>query len=208
MLSILRVDIQEAAGSTQLCAGQISGTEAAIHAIHDSFHSAQCEAVLLIDANNAFNSLNREAALRNIQNLCPPFATILITYCAATELFIQDTIIFSREGTTCLCMPWASCHSYTGPCTGDILQVWYADDASATGTIHNLREWWEKITTIDPSYGYYANATKTWLLVKVTHIASATSAFLGTNVNITSDGRPWSTSWNRNIRSTIDSKEG
>ena len=57
-------------------------------------------------------------------------------------------------------------------------------------TLHNLREWWEKITTIGPSYGYYANATKTWLVVNDTYIASATSAFLGTNVNITSEGRP------------------
>ena len=44
--------------------------------------------------------------------------------------------------------------------------------------------------TIGPSYGYYANATKTWLVVKDTHLASATLAFLGTNVNITSEGRP------------------
>ena len=196
VLSILRVDIQEAAGSIQLCAGQISGTEAAIHAIRDSFHSAQCEAVLLIDANNAFNSLNREAALRNIQILCPAFATILInTYHAATELFVQDTIIFSREGTTQgdpLAMPTYALGilPLIQRSTGDILQVWYADDASATGTIHNLREWWEKITTIGPSYGYYANATKTWLVVKDAHLASATSAFLGTNVNITSEGRP------------------
>ncbi|KAL5467485.1 hypothetical protein EMCRGX_G031714 [Ephydatia muelleri] len=190
VLSILRVDIQEAAGSIKLCAGQISGTEAAIHAIRDSFHSAQCEAVLLIDANNAFNSLNREAALRNIQILCPPFATILInTYRAATELFVQDTIIFSREGTTQgdpLAMPMYALGilPLIQRSTGDILQVWYADDASATGIIHNLREWWGKITTIGPSYGYYANATKTWLVVKDAHLASATSAFLGTNVNI------------------------
>ena len=35
-----------------------------------------------------------------------------------------------------------------------------------------------------------ANATKTWLVVKDANLASATSAFLGTNVNITSEGRP------------------
>ena len=37
------------------------------------------EAVLLVDAKNAFNCLNREAALRNIRYLCPPLATILIS---------------------------------------------------------------------------------------------------------------------------------
>ena len=37
---------------------------------------------------------------------------------------------------------------------------------------------------------YYTNATKTWLVVKDAHLAFATSAFLGTNVTITSEGRP------------------
>ena len=135
--------------------------------------------------------ISTKAALRNIQILCPPFVTILInTYRAATELFVQDAIIFSREGTTQgdpLAMPIYALGilPLIQRITGDI--VWYADDASATGTIHNLRE---KITTIGPSYGYYANATKTWLVVKDAHLASATSAFLGTNVNITSEGRP------------------
>eukprot|EP00731_Ephydatia_muelleri_P026168 Em0018g268a len=115
VLSILRVDIQEAAGSIKL---------------------SQCEAVLLIDANNAFNSLNREAALRNIQILCPPFATILInTYRAATELFVQDTIIFSREGTTQgdpLAMPMYALGilPLIQRSTGDILQVWTVPNIS------------------------------------------------------------------------------
>ena len=59
VLTVLRTDIQEAAGSLQLCAGQISGVEAAEHAIHDSFNSESCQAALLIDATNAFNCLNR-----------------------------------------------------------------------------------------------------------------------------------------------------
>ena len=33
---------------------------------------------LLINASNAFNSLNRETALHNIQRLCPSLATALI----------------------------------------------------------------------------------------------------------------------------------
>ena len=192
MLSILRVDIQEAAGSIQLCVGQISGTEAAIHAIRDSFHSAQCEAVLLIDANNAFNSLNREVALRNIQILCPPFATYLINmYRAATELFVQDTIISSREGTTQgdpLAMPMYALGilPLIQRSTGDVLQVWYAGDASATGTIHNLRECHYHWTLL----WILCQCHKTWLVVKDAHLASATSAILGTNVNTTSEGRP------------------
>ena len=76
--AVLGTDIQKAAGSLQLCAGQISGVEAAVHAVHDSFNSDSCQAALLIDATNAFNCLNCEAALHNIQHLCPSSSTILI----------------------------------------------------------------------------------------------------------------------------------
>jgi len=36
--------IVEATGSIQVCAGQEAGSEAAIHAIHDTFKSPDCEA--------------------------------------------------------------------------------------------------------------------------------------------------------------------
>ena len=72
VLSVIGGDIQEAAGSIQLCSGQTSGIEAAVHAMNEAFHDDDVQAVLLVDASNAFNSLNREAALRNIRHLCPP----------------------------------------------------------------------------------------------------------------------------------------
>ena len=78
ILNITRQDVQEATGSIQLCAGQIAGTEAAVHAVRSFFHREETEALLLIDASNAFNSLNRETALLNIQRLCPSLATALI----------------------------------------------------------------------------------------------------------------------------------
>ena len=54
VLSVIGKDIQKAAGSIQLCAGQPSGIEAAIHAMSDLFHQEDTEAVLLVDADNAF----------------------------------------------------------------------------------------------------------------------------------------------------------
>ena len=59
-------DILETAGIFQLCAGQETGSEAAIHAMHNVFQDEQSE-----PATNAFNSLNRQAALQNIHHLCP-----------------------------------------------------------------------------------------------------------------------------------------
>lgn len=90
ILSIIGPDIQEAAGAFQLCAGHEAGCETAVHAMRKIFLEDETEAILQIDATNAFNSLNRQATLHNIRRLCPPFATVLInTYREHTELFID-----------------------------------------------------------------------------------------------------------------------
>ena len=75
VLMIARGDIQDAAGSLQLCAGQISRCEAAAHSVRSAVHSVQevfqnedTEAVLLVDASNAFDYLNRMSALHNIRH--------------------------------------------------------------------------------------------------------------------------------------------
>ena len=69
VLVAVRGDVLDVAGSQQLCAGQIAGTEAAVYAVCSSFASDDCEALLLVDARNAFNALNCQTALRNIMSL-------------------------------------------------------------------------------------------------------------------------------------------
>ena len=87
IFSITRGDIQDAAGSVQLCAGQKYVTEAAVHTMNLAFKDDNCEAVLLVDAMNAFNTLNWKVALRNISALCPSLATALMnTYQRDIEL--------------------------------------------------------------------------------------------------------------------------
>ena len=70
-------DVISAAGPLQTCAGHAAGSEAAIHAMREMFCTADCEAALLVDASNAFNSINRKAALHNIAILCPALSTVL-----------------------------------------------------------------------------------------------------------------------------------
>ena len=55
----------KASDSLQVCAGLEGGAEAAIHAVHDIFKDRTTEAVLLIDAENAFNDTNRNTRLHN-----------------------------------------------------------------------------------------------------------------------------------------------
>ena len=57
------------AGSIQLCLGQTSGIEAAVHAMNNAYHDNDVQAVLLVDASNAFNCLNHQVALRNMPHI-------------------------------------------------------------------------------------------------------------------------------------------
>ena len=77
VMKVVEEDIKKAAGYLQLCAGQEAGCEAAIHAMHKVFESNETEAILIVDAENAFNSINRKALLHNIEYLCPATATFL-----------------------------------------------------------------------------------------------------------------------------------
>ena len=96
ILSVIGSDIKQASGSIQLCAGQEAGSEAAIHAIQKAYNKDDAEGVLLIDASNAFNQLNRGVALCNIQELCLSFATILInTYRDNAQLFVDGETLLS-----------------------------------------------------------------------------------------------------------------
>ena len=102
VMNIAKRDVVEATGSLQLCDGQKSGSEAAIHAMHRIFEADDTDAVLLIDASSAFNSLNRAAAVHNMRVLCPIIAVYVInTYRQSARLFITGgKKIISAEGTT------------------------------------------------------------------------------------------------------------
>ena len=89
----------------QTYAGLSGGIEAAIHAMRRMFEDEDTEAVLFVDASNAFNALNWKAALHNIQYTCPELSTFLHNlYQRDAELFLpipnSEEIIYSREGTT------------------------------------------------------------------------------------------------------------
>ena len=101
MLSIVKLDILEAAGPPQLCVGKDAGCEVAIHAMRYIYSDSSTQGVLLVDATNAFNCLNRQVSLHSMQSLCPPLMNILInTYRKDIPLYIDGSHILSSEGTT------------------------------------------------------------------------------------------------------------
>eukprot|EP00794_Sanderia_malayensis_P000682 gene682-biopygen1107 len=42
----------------------------------------------------------------------------------------------------------------------------YADDVTATGSLINRKNWWESLIELDPKFGNFPEATKSWLIVK------------------------------------------
>jgi len=59
VMSVTGVKVQEAVGALQLCAGQPAGVESAIHAMRGFLKDDESDGILLIDADNAFNRVNR-----------------------------------------------------------------------------------------------------------------------------------------------------
>ena len=74
-----RWEIEEECGVDQLCSGLQAGIEGAIHSMRELFEDNKGTGwgVLLVDAKNAFNSLNREAALWNVRVLWPQCSRFL-----------------------------------------------------------------------------------------------------------------------------------
>ena len=73
IVQAIKPDILKIAESLQLCAGQPAGCEAAVHAMTDIFQEEETDGLLLVDAENAFNALNRSVLLHNMPYICPPW---------------------------------------------------------------------------------------------------------------------------------------
>ena len=196
VMATVKGEVLEAAGPLQLCAGQEAGAEAAVHAMKTVFEDAATDAVLFVDASNAFNNLNRKVALLNIRFICPAIATILINcYRHHTVLFVGGSVLLSQEGTTqgdplaMAMFALATLPLIAKTKTDGSKQAWFADDAAAGGILQSLRSWWDTLVENGPSFGYYPNALKTYLVVKPGKEDQARKIFEGTAVQITIEGR-------------------
>jgi hypothetical protein len=195
IMIIVGDDVQEAAGATQLCAGQCAGVEAAIHAMRELFGDLAADGMLLIDADNAFNRVNRKAALLNIKFTCPIFKFTLINmYRTPSRIFVVGGLeMVSREGTTQGCpLAMAMYALALVPLTLELhslcKQVWYADDGTGCDKLKPMRDWWDALVEKGPAYGYFPKAVKTWLIVKEERLEEAQQIFHGSGVQITTEG--------------------
>lgn len=159
-------DVANASSDSQMC-GRSSGSEAAIHAMRRMFQDNNTEAVIMVDAANAFNNLNRKVLLHNIQFVCPEISTYVINcYSTPARLFVTGGLeLQSQEGTTqgdplgmaiyaigvtpmmnIMMMVMGDDHSR---------MVGFADDISAAGDLRALKKMVGKP---------YTDGSKLWLL--------------------------------------------
>jgi hypothetical protein len=192
--------------SDQLATSMPAAIEGGTHAMRELFQllgdedHADGYGMLLVDASNAFNAVNRTAAMWNARQTWPSAARFLFnTYRGYNLLIIRSsvspgsgTIMLSREGVTqgdplsmflygIAIMPLIHRCKMDGP---DCRQVWYADDSSAAGRLTRLRQWLDVLLADGPSFGYFPEAAKSYLIVTPRHEELAKRIFDGVPVQI------------------------
>ena len=137
-------------------------------------------AVLLIDAENPFNSVNRKVMF--LKFICPIIAPSIINcYATPSRLIIVGMgEILSSQGTT-QGDPTAMRAYVLGilPLIKFLLEfinlndmnakeVVFSDDFFVAGSLNSIKDYWDKLTAIGPKYGYFPKPTKSYLIVKKT----------------------------------------
>ena len=216
VMKLLKKDVLKATGSLQLCAGQGAGSEAAIHSVYEVFNKEETEGVLMVDASNAFKSINREAFLHNSKVICPSLATYINNcYSLPTDLYVQGgKLIKSEEGTTqgdptamaiyalgmTPFLAWLNKKSNESDIFPSPKQVAFADDLNGIGSIKSLKHWWSLLEEEGEKFGYNINAGKLYLIVKNQYKEKAIEIFKNSNIKITTEGH-------RHLGSVIGSKQ-
>ena len=90
VMILLKKDVVQVAGLLYLRGGQVAGSELTIHAMHDIFNDNNMEGILLIDAENAFNSINLKVMLPNLKFIFPVIATYISNCCTCPCLSLVE----------------------------------------------------------------------------------------------------------------------
>ena len=138
-----------------------------------TFKEESTETVLLVNAENAFISINRKAFL-HISILCPAISTFV------TRLFLTSgSEMKSNEETTQ--GDSVAVAIYALGITPSIMMmvelvstkrddkkmVAFADDFSAAGKLKSLLQWWTTLIEVEPKFGYFPEPAKSWLVIKL-----------------------------------------
>ena len=125
----------------------------------------ETEAILIVDAENAFISINLKALLHNIKYLYSAIATILYNcYTISARLFIfGGKELRSREGTpqggptamAAYALGLTPLLDHLQSVKRSVKHVAFADYLTGAGKLEEIKIWWDTLITESPKYGYY-----------------------------------------------------
>jgi len=139
------------------------------------------------------------AALCNVRILWPRCARFLFnTYRGFSPLIIQgtNTILYSQEGVTqgdplsmllygVATIPLIdNLNSHR-----EVVQNWYADDASAVGDLDHVKSWFMELMRKGPAFGYFPEPRKSYLIVSTSFKERAQKTFGSLGVQVVTGQR-------------------
>ena len=136
--------------------------------------------VLLIDAENAFNSINRKVMLHNLKFICSVIATDIISgYDTPSRLYtVAVGNMLPTEGTTkgdpsamrVYALSILSLIKFLLEFINlnemNAKEVVFAHDFSVANSLNSIKDYWEKLIVIGLKYSYFSKPTKFYLIVK------------------------------------------
>ena len=143
---------------------------------------------LLVDAANAFNLVSQVTALWNATILWPRCSRFLFnTYRGFAVLLLQNSeeCLYSQVEVTqgdplsmsVAMMPLVNSLRYRE----QYQQSWYADDSACAGPLHSIHSWLDHLIERGPTYGYFAEPTKS---VAPKYVEIAKSSFRNVGVKV------------------------
>ena len=194
VLAVAGPSATQSAGMDQLCVGMQSGIEGAVHAANKVWEDHTTEpdfGFLLLDANNAFNRINRSTMLYVLRYQWPAGALFAFNCYKHYSLLVSRSTngtklcLYSRTGVTQGC-PIAMLayglgllplirdlkHQYTS-----LFHSWYADDGAAAGRLQVLAQFYKDAERLGRHYGYYLNPDKCIIITTQENLATAHRIF-------------------------------
>ena len=195
-------DIEDVCGADQLCAGVQAGIKGAVHVIND-LSQERCDdewGVLMMDASNTFNNINRMAVLWNARLLWPRCSRFIFnTYRGWAPLVVRSasSFLYSKEGVTqgdplsmfIYAIGVLPLIKEVGHPSRGGTQVWYAYGTSACADLEALKDWLTRLLTEGPVYGYSPKPSKSYIVVNVRSVERANTIFGPLGVNVVTSHR-------------------
>ena len=133
IVKCVKINLQLVGGKVQMCLGQKTSIGHAIHALHRQYLENRTEVIPPIDNENAFNSFNRDLALKT------SVLSRNLSFSTQSVFFIDKRVIKFQEGTTQDDPITMAIYGLAILLLINMLEVQKSDDGNVPGSLESLR---------------------------------------------------------------------